>query len=83
MNDQLCQLYLDIENFHQQDCSLETSIGITSSSGTSSGEGDEAPLNVKVNILYKILFLINAQCMPNHMRTVTVATLPGYCHSVS
>ncbi|XP_075211377.1 period circadian regulator isoform X2 [Lycorma delicatula] len=55
VNDQLCQLYLDIENFHQQDCSLETSIGITSSSGTSSGEGDDAPLTVKTKKKYRTM----------------------------
>lgn len=50
VNDQLCQLYLDIENFDAQDGSLETSVGITSSSGTSSGEGEESARN-KVKVI--------------------------------
>ncbi|RZF35931.1 hypothetical protein LSTR_LSTR008501 [Laodelphax striatellus] len=41
VNEQLCQLYLDLDSFSQNDCSLETSLGFTSSSG-SSAEGDES-----------------------------------------
>ncbi|XP_039279633.1 period circadian protein isoform X4 [Nilaparvata lugens] len=41
VNEQLCQLYLDLDSFSQNDCSLETSLGFTSSSG-SSAEGEES-----------------------------------------